>query len=561
MGTIQLLEDVYSTTGTAVIRVIDPDMNQIHGEIENFDVDVWSDTDLAGIDLTITETSRSSGIFEGTVFFSTADDSSGHRLRISQGDTIFSKYADTTIPKSSYNDISVLIDTAIIKEENHVQKIEDRVALDRESYGWRDDVAITVTAPELNTDSKTIEKINYNENSPININTRHFEINEFSLVETGADTGVFSGKVTLNADDLPSADRIDYNNDGITVNFEYQEDMVAIGSASITHTESKYFGAELHLSDQKTCEALLWVWIFPNTCQIPKEFGFGENGTITIYDDVILEIPTSITFTNHGTINNYGEIQNHGIFDNQEGTLNNIKGTISNNETIENNGGTIDNNNGVILNNGRIDVGRYGTLDNNGVILGSGIITGYHLDSARNTIPPYQQIKFGILPMKVECKEPLQLIMKNNDSSACVSLQTKIKLAEREWNQKINKFESVGVKLDQLKLRQFQQDSILPFSNDEITSWDKNSEYVIVGNIHNYEDVEKEFYVEFKMTNENRSGYSTSQTITLLPDESKMVHEIVGKVDPGRNLVEIYVYEKKSSRDYDIPLLKVWTLS
>ena len=37
VGTIQWLEDVYSPTGTAVIRVIDQDMNQIHGEIENFD--------------------------------------------------------------------------------------------------------------------------------------------------------------------------------------------------------------------------------------------------------------------------------------------------------------------------------------------------------------------------------------------------------------------------------------------------------------------------------------------------------------------------------------------
>ena len=562
VGTIRLLEDVYSTTGTAVIRVIDPDMNQVHSEIENFDVDVWSGTDLAGIDLTVTETDMASGVFEGTVFFSTADDSSGHRLRISHGDTIFSKYADTTIPKSSYDDISVLIDTAIIKEENPVQKIEDRITLDRESYGWGDDVSITVTAPELNMDSKAIEKINDNENSPIKINTRHFEIKEFSLVETGADTGVFSGKVTLNENDLPSADRIDYHNDGIAVNFEYQEDMVAIGSAAIVKIKSENLTAELPLSDQKTCEALLWVWISPNTCQIPKEFGFGENGAITIYDNVILEIPSSITFTNHGTINNHGEIQNNGIFDNQEGTINNNKGTISNNGTIKSNGGTIDNSNGgVILNKGRIDVGLYGTLENNGVILDSGIIAGYHLDSAKNMISPYQQIKYGIPSMNVECKEPLQLIMKSNDSSACVSLQTKIKLVERGWNQKIDKFESVGVGLDQLKLRQFQQDSVPPFSNDGITSWDKDLEYVVTGNIHNYEDVKKDFYVEFKMTNENRNGYSTSQTVALLPNESKLVHEIVGKMDSGRSLVEIYVYEKKSNRDYDMPLLKVWNLN
>ena len=31
VGTIQLLEDVYSPTGTAVVRVIDPDINQVHG--------------------------------------------------------------------------------------------------------------------------------------------------------------------------------------------------------------------------------------------------------------------------------------------------------------------------------------------------------------------------------------------------------------------------------------------------------------------------------------------------------------------------------------------------
>ena len=242
VGTIQWLEDVYSSTGTAVVRVIDPDRNQIHGEIENFDVDVWSDTDLAGLDLTVTETDISSGVFEGTVFFSITDDSSGHRLRISQGDTVFSKYADITIPKSDYDDLSVLIDTAMISEENPTQKIEDRIALDKESYEWGDTVTIMIIAPELNMDSKTIEEINNTEKFPVEITTRHFEIKEFSLVETDVDTGVFSGKVTLNADDLPSAvDRVDHNNDGITVNFEYKEDMVAIGSAPIIETKSQEF--------------------------------------------------------------------------------------------------------------------------------------------------------------------------------------------------------------------------------------------------------------------------------------------------------------------------------
>ena len=82
------------------------------------------------------------------------------------------------------------------------------------------------------------------EKSPVEITTRHFEIKEFSLVETGADTGIFSGMITLNADALPSADHVDYGNDGITVNFEYQEDTVAIGSSPIVNTEYEGFTGE-----------------------------------------------------------------------------------------------------------------------------------------------------------------------------------------------------------------------------------------------------------------------------------------------------------------------------
>ena len=41
--------------------------------VDNFKVDVWSDSDSGGIDLTVTETSEMSGVFEGSVFFTTTD--------------------------------------------------------------------------------------------------------------------------------------------------------------------------------------------------------------------------------------------------------------------------------------------------------------------------------------------------------------------------------------------------------------------------------------------------------------------------------------------------------
>jgi len=98
IGEVQWLEASYPASGTGVVRVIDPDMNLDPEAVDNFDVDVWSDSDAGGIDLTITETNEATGIFEGTVFFTTLDESSGHRLRVAEGDTVTAEYEDNTLP-------------------------------------------------------------------------------------------------------------------------------------------------------------------------------------------------------------------------------------------------------------------------------------------------------------------------------------------------------------------------------------------------------------------------------------------------------------------------------
>ena len=98
IGEVQWLEASYPASGTGVVRIIDPDMNLDPEAVDNFDVDVWSDSDAGGIDLTVTETNEATGIFEGTVFFTVADESSGHRLRVSEGDTVTAEYEDNTLP-------------------------------------------------------------------------------------------------------------------------------------------------------------------------------------------------------------------------------------------------------------------------------------------------------------------------------------------------------------------------------------------------------------------------------------------------------------------------------
>ncbi|WP_371504123.1 beta strand repeat-containing protein [Nitrosopumilus adriaticus] len=98
IGEVQWLEASYPASGTGVVRVIDPDMNLDPEAVDNFDVDVWSDSDAGGIDLTVTETNEATGIYEGTVFFTTTDESSGHRLRVAEGDTVTAEYEDNTLP-------------------------------------------------------------------------------------------------------------------------------------------------------------------------------------------------------------------------------------------------------------------------------------------------------------------------------------------------------------------------------------------------------------------------------------------------------------------------------
>ncbi|CAD6513730.1 conserved exported hypothetical protein [metagenome] len=98
IGEVQWLEASYPAKGTGVVRIIDPDMNLNPESVDNFNANVWSDSDAGGIDLTVTETNEATGIFEGTVFFTVSDESSGHRLRVAEGDTVTAEYEDNTLP-------------------------------------------------------------------------------------------------------------------------------------------------------------------------------------------------------------------------------------------------------------------------------------------------------------------------------------------------------------------------------------------------------------------------------------------------------------------------------
>ena len=74
--------ELYSSDDIAQIQVIDKDMNLDNAIIDSFDIHVSSDTDHAGIQLTVTETAPDAGYFYGNVFLTDTGESGGTRLLV-----------------------------------------------------------------------------------------------------------------------------------------------------------------------------------------------------------------------------------------------------------------------------------------------------------------------------------------------------------------------------------------------------------------------------------------------------------------------------------------------
>ena len=204
---LQWLETSYSSAGTGVVRAVDHDMNLDPKEVDNFYIYVWSESDAEGISLGMSETGVATGIFEGTVFFSTDNESSGHRLRVYEGDAIYAAYEDTTLPRSHATTIEEgILAMSMIRQEipsSLVSQSDKAVSSDTGTIEWLHDYdnesvdysvgsygIIKLTDKALNIDSKSIDITAahaWSETDPQGIT--------IDLVETGIDTDIFYAKI------------------------------------------------------------------------------------------------------------------------------------------------------------------------------------------------------------------------------------------------------------------------------------------------------------------------------------------------------------------------------
>ena len=98
IGEIRFMKSDYSIGETAIIRVVDLDMNLNPEAVDQFEVEVSSDSDIAGILVNVIETSEDSGMFVASISFTQRQSSSGNRLFAIPDDSISVKYDDYTLP-------------------------------------------------------------------------------------------------------------------------------------------------------------------------------------------------------------------------------------------------------------------------------------------------------------------------------------------------------------------------------------------------------------------------------------------------------------------------------
>ncbi len=98
IGDVRFMKSDYAIGETAIIRVVDLDMNLNPEAIDQFEVQVSSDSDIAGILVNVIEISEDSGLFEASISFTQNQESSGNRLFATPGDSLHVKYDDYTLP-------------------------------------------------------------------------------------------------------------------------------------------------------------------------------------------------------------------------------------------------------------------------------------------------------------------------------------------------------------------------------------------------------------------------------------------------------------------------------
>ena len=137
VGTIQLSKDVFFSDDSVIVRVVDPDMNLNPESLDRVQIQIFSDSDVAGIEIDGIETSERSGLFTGTASLSSVLPSSGNRLYSLPGDKIFVEYDDHTLPKpySTSDNLKIRTEVSVDSSVPPIERLQSLPITLSDSFG------------------------------------------------------------------------------------------------------------------------------------------------------------------------------------------------------------------------------------------------------------------------------------------------------------------------------------------------------------------------------------------------------------------------------------------
>ncbi len=137
LGAIQFSKDIFLLDDSVTVSVIDSDMNLNPEALDQIPIQIFSVSDVAGINVNAVETSESSGTFTATVSLSQTLPSSGNRLHSISGDEIFAKYDDHTLPKpySTSENLEIKTLATVDSPVHMIQRLENSQIILSDSYG------------------------------------------------------------------------------------------------------------------------------------------------------------------------------------------------------------------------------------------------------------------------------------------------------------------------------------------------------------------------------------------------------------------------------------------
>ena len=195
----------FTTTGTAVARVVDQYINMDSNKIETLAVDIYTERneDNPELKIILTETNVDSGTFEGTVFFSETDKSSGNTLQVIDGDIVSVEYTYSQVPGSDKHEDKIGVGqekTISNSPESQVtgsaiSSIAERpnayTEWGADVYSSTDIAVARVIDSFMNAEPNKIETLT----ASIVVADDYDNGIKIMLTETGANTGIFEGTI------------------------------------------------------------------------------------------------------------------------------------------------------------------------------------------------------------------------------------------------------------------------------------------------------------------------------------------------------------------------------